>query len=632
MIKVFLGLLLLAGFSSAFGQPSEEKPHPVIFYKLQIDVFEERGGRVGLADTRAVEVPEGKTRGVFLANLTLDVTPKKEKNGVHLDFQLVTLPPKMTSRSGSADLGSGKILSIPDLPGKGTSHYRATIRYIGYTQKMVHCSFENFKWHSDPAARFDFGFVQYTWGDYHWNLLRDRVEELTDSLSKVFDLVTSQRPEYYFAPCLLSDWIWDGRFYFSLQPSHRRALSAYCREANSFSPWVANVLLFYLSWGHAPAPLAEGAAGYFDYPHFFARDYLKQGKLDSLVRLLSTYGYRQLPPERGQVEAASFVRFLVEQYGAGQFEKLYRSATDLSLKSDMEELYGKSLDSLEAEWRADLLAFKPDPEPLRRLAQEEFWNFRFLEALRLFHQALRLDSHPEAEDYADIANQFYNLGRYDSALVFFRKAYAADSGFWQRPYAVANFYLIQDDTARARRYFRRVLDLDSSLADGVVRQATYFFESGDFARAESLYFLALKKKTRPDDLAELNLNLGYLTWRVKGDFKKGNELLNTAWGSLRRARSDAPGVPTNYWRLGEVFLYKNLADSAEANLKSALYLETRPYFVAKIFIRLGNLYDLLNQRQRAVEHYRQVLQMSAAPLDRRRAQAYLSRPFRFGTP
>ncbi|MGH8004084.1 MAG: tetratricopeptide repeat protein, partial [Limisphaerales bacterium] len=383
---------------------------------------------------------------------------------------------------------------------------------------------------------------------------------------------------------------------------------------------------------YAPAALIEGAAAYFDYPHFFARNYLKQGKLDSPTQLFSTYRYRQLPPERGLMEAASFFRFLVERYGAGVFEKLYRGATDLSLKSDLEKLCGKPADSLETEWRAVLKAFRPQPEPLRRLAQEEFWNCRFEEALRLFRHALLLDPEPMAEDYSDIANQFYNLGRYDSARAYFEKAYRADSNFWQRPYAAANFSLLVDDSLRAGRYFRRVLELDSSIADGLVRQASHFFEAGDFAQAESLYLLALRKKTHPADLTELNMNLGYLTWWIKGDFKKGNELLNAAWGSLRQARSDAPGAPVNYWRLGELFLYKNLPDSAEANLKFALYLETRPYYLAKIFIRLGNLYDVLNRRQQAVEHYRQVLQMASAPPDRRRAQAYLARPFRLGSP
>ncbi len=632
MKKVFAGVLLLAGFSVADGQIFEEKPRLAVFYKFQIDVFEEREGQVGLADTRAVEIPEGKKRGIFLANLTLDITAKKEKNGAAVDFQLVTLSPEITTRAGRASLDSGKILSIFDLPGKGGSRYRVAVTFDGRMRKTINCSFEDFKWHSDPAARYDFGFVQYTWGDYHWNLLRDRVEDMTDSLSKVFNLATSQRPEYYFAPCLFSDWVWDGRFYFSLEPSHRRAVSAYCREANSFSPWVPNVLLFYLSWGYAPAPLVEGAAAYFDYPHFFARNYWKEGELDSLARLLNTYRYRQLPPERGLMETASFVRFLVERYGAGAFGNLYRGSTDLTLKSDLENLYGKSIDSLEAEWRAALEAFKPAPAPLRRLAQEEFWNYRFEEALRFFRQALLLDPEPEAEDFADIANQFYNLGRYDSARAYFQRAYAVDSNFWKRPYAVANFCLIQDDTQKAARYFSRVLELDSSFADGVVRQGSYFFESGDFARAESLYQLALKKRTHPDDLAELNMNLGYLMWRVKGDFKKGNELLNAAWGSLRQSRSDAPGLPVNYWRLGELFLYKNLPDSAEANLKFALYLETRPYYLAKIFIRLGNLYDVLSRRQEALKHYRQVLQMASAPLDRRRAQAYLARPFRLGSP
>ncbi|HEU4436240.1 MAG TPA: hypothetical protein VFR89_02160, partial [candidate division Zixibacteria bacterium] len=163
-------------------------------------------------------------------------------------------------------------------------------------------------------------------------------------------------------------------------------------------------------------------------------------------------------------------------------------------------------------------------------------------------------------------------------------------------------------------------------------QAGYCFETADWTRAESLYLLALRKKTRPDDLAELNMNLGYITWRVKGDFKKGNELLNAAWGAFRRARSDAPGLPVNYWRLGELFLFKNMSDSAEANLKFALYLETRPYYLAKIFIRLGNLYDVLTQRPRALEQYRQVLKIPGVPLDRRRAEAYLARPFQLGTP
>ncbi|MGH8003618.1 MAG: hypothetical protein ACRECJ_02700, partial [Limisphaerales bacterium] len=184
MKKVFAGVLWLAGFSFAGGQTFEEKPRLAVFYKFQIDVFEERDGRVGLADSRTVEIPEGKMRGVFLAHFTLDITVKKEKGGAALDFQLVTLPPEITTRTGRVSLDSGKILSILDLPGKGDSRYRTAVKFEGRIRKMVQCSFEDLKWHKDPAARYDFGFVQYTWGDYHWNLLRDRVEDMTDSLSK----------------------------------------------------------------------------------------------------------------------------------------------------------------------------------------------------------------------------------------------------------------------------------------------------------------------------------------------------------------------------------------------------------------------------------------------------------------
>jgi tetratricopeptide (TPR) repeat protein len=484
------------------------------------------------------------------------------------------------------------------------------------------------EWKNDISARYYFWFVPHTWGDFHWNLLRDRVEDMTDSLHNIFNLATSQKPSYYFAPCLLSDWIWDGRFYFSLEPSRQRAVSVYSREAISFDSWVPNLLLFYLTWGQAPAPLAEGAAAYFDYPHFWAQQYLRTKELDSISRFITTFKYRQLPAEKALMEAGSFVRFLVEKYGKGLFENLYRGSTDLTVKEELSKLYGKPLDSLEAEWRSFLLNFKPEAAPLRAIAREEFWNYRFEQALNLYRTALELDSNSQPNDYEDVAVQFYNLGAYDSALAYYVKACRLGPALWQRPYVAANFYLLLDDTGRESLYYRKVLELDTSIADGIVRQATYFFEGENFHSAESLYQLALKKKIRADDLAELNLNLGYLKWRMKGDFKKGNELLNSAWNFYRNARSNSPGTPLPYWRLGELFLYKNMPDSAEANLKFALFLETRPYYLAKLLIRLGNLYDVLNRRKEALDNYRQVLKLSAASLDQRRAQGYLKKPFR----
>lgn len=599
----------------------------VRFYKLQLDVFEQRGDKVGLADSRTVEVPEGKMRGFMAANFTLDLTAQAKKKTADLSFHLTTLGPEVASRDGRALLDSGQVLAVPGIPGKGGSRYELKITYQGSIPKKTACSHEDFTWNNDPSPHFYFWFVRNTWGDFHWNLLRDRVEDRTDSLTRLFHLSTSQKLDYYFAPCPLSDWLWDGRFYFSLEPARRRAVSVYGREANSFSPWVPNLLLFYVAWGHAPAPLAEGAAAYFDYPHYFAQQYLKEGKLDSVSRFLTTYRYRRLPPERALMEAASFVRFLSERYSPGLFEKLYRSATDLTLRQDLARLFGKPVDSLEAEWRRHLSDFQPEPGTLRALAQEDFWNYRFLDALELYRRALALDPSPGPADYEDCATQFYNLGEYDSALFFYQKAMDADSGSWRLPYVVANFYQLLDDSARARERYRRILDIDSSVADGLVRQGTHCFESGQFARAESLYREALRKKIRPEDLAELNLNLGYITQRLKKDPKKGNELLNTAWGFYRQARAAAPGLPYPYWRLGELFMYKNFPDSAEASLKFALYLETRPYYLGKILVRLGNLYDLLGRRREAEESYREVLNLAAAPLEHRRARAYLQKPF-----
>ncbi len=626
MKKLFWGAFILLS-APVLSAQTALGPKPVRFFKFQLDVFEQRGDQVGLADSRTVEVPEGKTRGFMAANFTLDLTVKPQGKGAAVNFRLVTLPPEVATKSGTAILDSGQLFNFPNIPGKMGSRYRLALSYQGKQQKTVTCSYEDFQWYSDPTPHFNLGFVSNTWGDFHWNSLRDRVEDAADSLLKVFHLTTSQKPAYYFVPCPLSDWVWDGRFYFSLEPSRLRALSVYSREANSFSPWVTNLLLFYLSWGHAPAPLAEGAAAYFDYPHFFAQRLLKEKQLDSLAGFLTTYRYRKCPPEKGLVQAASFVRFLMERYGSGTFEHLYRQATDLTVREDLQRLYAKSLDSLENEWRVFLATFEPAPEPLRRVAGEDYSNFRFRDALELYKRALALDPAPRVEDCETMAGLFYNLGQYDSALAFYLKAYSLDSARWQRAYVAANFYLLLDDTLSARNYYQKILELDTTIADGMVRMGSYYFEIGQFARAESLYLRALKKRISPDDLAELNLNLGFITWKRKGDFRRGNEMLNAAWGYYRQVLGSAPEVPLPYLRQGELFMYKNMPDSAEANLQFALYLETRPYYTAKILVRLGNLYDLLNRRGEALAVYRRVEELPAAPLERRRARACLKTPF-----
>lgn len=122
--------------------------------------------------------------------------------------------------------------------------------------------------------------------------------------------------------------------------------------------------------GHPPALLNEGLAVYMQAGHKWndenvdvtAGELLREGKLAPLTELIkrTEIGSR---PDDGEVaypQSASFVKFLIDRYGRGQFLKLYgnlnTSAEDNV--SRFRNVMGVELESAEQEWREALSAIK----------------------------------------------------------------------------------------------------------------------------------------------------------------------------------------------------------------------------------------------------------------------------------
>jgi len=99
-------------------------------------------------------------------------------------------------------------------------------------------------------------------------------------------------------------------------------------------------------------------------PHESVRALEEMGMRPS-IRALLTLGFLAQSSQRSYQTAGSFVRFLLDTYGAPALRRLYHSG------GDFEGAYGKSLATLETEWRAMLLTIAV-PKAIVEGARERF--------------------------------------------------------------------------------------------------------------------------------------------------------------------------------------------------------------------------------------------------------------------
>ncbi len=131
-------------------------------------------------------------------------------------------------------------------------------------------------------------------------------------------------------------------------------------------------------WGWPPASfnvgLIEGAAVAADWPgggrlttHQSVKAMKELGFLPPLRSVLAT-GFFQFSAARSYTTAGSFVKFLLDRYGADKFRSLYRSG---GAPSDFDVIYGKSLAAIESEWHAEIDA-QPLSDEDREIAADRY--------------------------------------------------------------------------------------------------------------------------------------------------------------------------------------------------------------------------------------------------------------------
>lgn len=117
---------------------------------------------------------------------------------------------------------------------------------------------------------------------------------------------------------------------------------------------LTHILSFYWNNGFTNSYkfLSEGLARSLDQSgrnhHALAKKLKTENRIISFAKILSPQDFNAVDPDITYIQSASFVKWLIDNYGWGKFARIWLVKKDLS--SEMDGVYGTSLENLENRW------------------------------------------------------------------------------------------------------------------------------------------------------------------------------------------------------------------------------------------------------------------------------------------
>jgi tetratricopeptide (TPR) repeat protein len=634
MIRGKNWLLLFFFFISLF---SAELVHASPGILLRIDVKEgipEDSSSFQLIDQREIKLVMGKQTVSFQANFSLSITPTiiaKESSGqsqkVILAVDLITLAPKAQTIFKELSANNNETLFLGEVRTKLGRVYKVflTPKIIGDLKEEcdVKTGNEEEGWEELPSPHFFFRYLNNSLVDFHWQRIKGYVEEEYRRFREVFGFTqpAMDRMEYYLVPCRVNEVVWDSRFDIGLDPVKNKTYVIYNLDERSLDSPNVGFLLFYRLWGYAPPLLAEGVGGYFSLSHHFTQKLIKNNRFIPLTNLKVTLNYRNQPQPAAFVEACSFVRFLIEEYGLDKFKDFYQQATDLTFDQVLERVYGKNLSTLENEWLSLLKEYKDVKGDFYHLAEVKMTYRHFSGAQELYQDILDLFGR-DVGTLRSLAYLFYLEGEYDESEKYYQEALSRDSLNAEYIYTIGNIDYLKGRYDEARKLYEKAVLLDSDYVEVYIKLGELDLLEGDLLLAQDHFTKAESMKTSSQDKVDIYLGLGKVLEKLhkqeeaQESFKKG---LNFSEYFISGYQEN----PLPYLKKGELFFNLGEIDSAINYFKIAEFLEDEPLYQGRVFLALGKAYEKNGDRKRAVGYYKEVLDLPSGFEEKREAAELL---------
>jgi tetratricopeptide (TPR) repeat protein len=572
----------------------------------------------------------------FLVAFSVEVqVTQADSNRAAFEMHLVTLGPPAHTYSRSFTAEYGLPAAIGSIIGKGSTQYSfVTIPLSPVDIDTSACSFnhrEQGTFNFDPTAHMDIYYVPHSLGDYYWDSVKDLFERDYRLFKSLLNFSLPGKYHIFLCPCPVSSVIWDSRFGMVVDPTRSTAYALYSQEINSADPFLVLQTAALRNFGYTPAFLSEGLANYLSFALLDMKEILKSDQVVPLSQLLDSYQYFSADPHLADRTSATFVKYLVDRYTLQRFKTLWEAADDLNLADKIEEVYNRSLASLESEWKEYVDTITIPPQEFILLAEKA-------EQMRDYRQMLE-HSRAFTEQSATASDSLSSL------------------------YLLERAYFFVGDYNRAASVQAALVNLDTSSAKKLLTLAAYKMMNGYYEEARS-DLLRAQSLDSTDSIVKFNLALNNLFTGNEEECRKilQNLVSNTALGNggesriflaniLRTSQKEADRTmavtyyneavpmydqqlrlhkasPTAYLWLGIAYLGLGNINVANEHLRTALFLETRPFYLGMINLYLGKVADALGDRAAARDFYGKVLLQPSADYHQKEAQKHLDDPYR----
>jgi len=355
------------------------------------------------------------------------------------------------------------------------------------------------------------------------------------------------------------------------------------------------------------------------------------GKTLPLDRFLDSYEYFSVDPNLADKTAATFVRYLIEQYDIDRFLELYRMADDLNQRESIERVYDKSVAQLEKEWLHYIDTINVTSGQLRYYADEAETLLDY-DMLAEYSRALL----PLAKNHADsvyalsyLVRAMFFTGDYYAATGFQEQLTKLDSTLGNEWMSLGCYRMMNGYYEEALADFTRARSLDST--DQVIdfNMALNHLFRGDAQQTKDILTSIISSPTQGSPQVESRIFLADLLARFgsAADQAKATDYYNEVVTML--GETTLGHAPSPARRMWNGIAYLGLGDTGAASdyLQMALYLETRPFYLGMINLWLGKLADIRGERDVARQHYGAVVMSPSADYHQKEAQKYLEAPY-----
>jgi len=584
-----------------------------------------------------VQLVDGIPLSGFLVTFSMDLE-LTELDSVSADFMVhvITLGPPTKSYARSFSVEYGLPARIEHIKGKAETDYTLVVSPLGFREVDLSACEYNHRSEGvftfGPSANMDIYYLRNSLGDFYYSTVKSVLEYGYRDFEAVCRFNLPGKYDVFLSPCYLPSIIWDRRFATAIDPTRSSAMVIFSLGLNSLDPFVVNHTALLRNWGYAPVFLTEGLAGYGSLPQFQMRRLVSEGRTIPLASLLVTKNYITADPLIADRTAASFAAFLVERNGLDRFRELYRAADDINLASRLAEIYDAPVDRLESEWLQwiDTVTI-PAQEIVRQseLAEVLFDYQRMRDQARylLDQAAARFDSVvalPLLKRASFFCGDFYDAVECQEQLV----RYDSTSAAARMTLGTYRMMCGEYEAAHADLIAARTMNPNDPVA--AFNVALSFLLRGDSTTAELILDSLVSVTHSGTASSEARLYLAEIMHHspVKAKRERALVLYEQSAALLGPALQTQPSSPALHLWSGVALIGLGRLSEARDYLETALFLETRPFYISLMHLWRGKLADLTKERELAMAHYRLVIAGPAADYNQREARVLLEHPYK----